>query len=50
MADAAILERQFLGFEDFVREHAAQRNLGRRHQAQIAIGNAIDLRLGAAGM
>ena len=48
MADAAVLERQSLFFQDLVGQHAAQRDLGRGHQAQVAVGDAVDLRLRAA--
>ena len=49
VANAAIFERQPLGVDDLIREQSAQRDLGRGHQAQVAIGNAIDLRFGPAG-
>ena len=35
VADAAQLDRQLLGVEDLVGVHAAERDLGRRHQAQV---------------
>jgi hypothetical protein len=48
MADAAQLDREDVFFEDRVGEIAAERNLGRGDEAQVAFGDAVDLRLGAA--
>ncbi len=49
MADAAVFQRQPLGLDNLIREQAAERDFGRGHQAQIAIGHAINLRLRPAG-
>ena len=49
MADAAELQRQRFGVEDLAGQHAAQRDLGRGHQAQVAVLDAVDLRLRPAG-
>ena len=49
VADAAELERQLVSLEDPLVERAAERDLGRRHEREVAVGDRVDLRLGAAG-
>ena len=48
MADAAVFERQAVFFQHLVGQQAAERDLGRGHEAQVAVGDAIDLRFRAA--
>ena len=42
---ADVLERQSRLVEDLVAVHAAERDLGRGDQAQVGVGDAVDLRL-----
>ena len=49
MADAAELQRQALGIDRLAGQHPAERDLGRGHQAQIGVFDAVDLRLRPAG-
>ena len=49
MADAAELDRQRLGVERLPGQQAAQGDLGRGDQAQVAVLDAVDLRLRPAG-
>ena len=49
MAQTAEFQRQIFRIDRLVGEESAQRDLGRRHQAQVAAFDAIDLRLRPAG-
>ena len=49
VADAAQLDRQLLGLDDLPCIQAAERDLGRGHQIQVMILDAVDLRLRPAG-
>ena len=44
MRQADVLDRQVQLVEDLVAVHAAQRDLGRGDQAQVGVGEAVDLR------
>ena len=45
MANAGQPQRQLVFFQDLLGEQAAQRDFGRGHQAQIAVLDAVNLRL-----
>ena len=49
VADAAKLQGQVFGIDGLAGEEPAERDLGRRHQAQVALLDAVDLRLRPAG-
>ena len=46
---ADVLQRQFEFVEDLVAVHAAQRDLGRGDQAQVGVGEGVDLPLSGSG-
>ena len=48
MADAAELDRQLRHFEDLARQQPAERDFRGGHEAQVAVGDAVDLRFRTA--